>query len=330
MRSPIRVNWALGVAVGGIDAHLQRSQFHPRLHHVFLERLDFIQVRSPRRNRGERSGSSQAVGCKRPGHAAERRRQRERRRQQGEPAYARPGALGGRRACRHRRHRPRLAGAEGLGSSMSGAMRGASTLASFRVARSSRLGCLDARGVACRRRRSWPCRAWARRASGLGASDLGARPWRLGFGARLGRFELGRQIRRRQCHLRRSACVGLKDRHGRVPAGQGVPIRDRLVLAHKRSPQCAGGLETMAVTNWLLFGWWASHGPIARVRASPASTNVVIRLRDSDAGSAGPRQAPERCRPTPPCHARSGSAGRRCGSAPPRSCRSPGSTDPRP
>ena len=65
------------VAVGGIDADLQRRQFHPRLHDVFLERLDFIQVLFAPPQPRERTGSSQTVGCERSGHAAERRRQRE-------------------------------------------------------------------------------------------------------------------------------------------------------------------------------------------------------------------------------------------------------------
>src|SRR6516162_8701277 len=68
------------VAVGGIDAELQRRQLDPRLHHVLLERLGFLERRSPR-DGGDRTGPCKAVGHQRAHHRAERRRQRERSRQ---------------------------------------------------------------------------------------------------------------------------------------------------------------------------------------------------------------------------------------------------------
>ena len=334
MRSPIRVNWALGVAVGGIDAHLQRRQFHPRLHHVFLERLDFIQVRSPRRNRGKRAGSSQAVGCKRPGHAAERRRQRERRRQQGKPADARPGALGGRRACRHRQRRPRLAARKawarpcrarcagprrceldlprrgGRFAILGISIRGVS-IAGAPILAMSGLGVAPGSGAA------------DFGASALGASDLVASGL---VASRLGRQNPPAPMPSSAKRLRRLSRTGT----AASPPDKECPSAIVSCLPIKCPHNAPGDWKPWRLPTGYYLAGGRRLGPIAGVARTPTSTNVVIKLRDSDAGSAGAAASSGSCRPTPPCRARSGSADRRCGSAPPRSCRSPGSTDPRP
>src|SRR5215475_12541948 len=99
-------------------------------------------------------------------------------------------------------------------------------------------------------------------------------------------------------------------------------------------------LETMAVTNRLqitihttkLFrggpkGWIGGCGEEdTGVFLEPGQLRST--RRDSDAERPEPPRAPRSCRSTPPGHARSDSADRRCESVRRRSCRSPESTDP--
>src|SRR6478609_645138 len=223
--------------------------------------------------------------------------------------------------------------AEGLGSSMSGAMCGASTLASstFRVAAAgfATLG-VSIRGVSI-------VGAPILAASGLdvtpgsGAADFGASDLSASDLVASGLIASDLIVRSADANAVFGEALASASRTGAAasPLDKVCPSEIVSSLPIKCPHHAPGDWKPWALPTgyYLAGGRPTDRSPGLR---AVTSTNVVIRLRDTDAGSGERRQAPGRSRPTPPCRARSDNAGRRCGSAPPRSCRSPGSTDPRP
>src|SRR6476660_3718387 len=207
--------------------------------------------------------------------------------------------------------------AQGLGSSMSGAMCGASTLASstFRVAAAgfATLG-VSIRGVSIA---GTPILAAPGLGvtAGSGAADLGASDLGVSDLVASGLIASDLIFRSAGANAIFGEALASASRTG---AGASPPDKDcpsAIVssLPIKCPHHAPGDWKPweLPIGYYLAGGCTTDRSPGSQ---APPSINVVIRLRDTDAGSGERRQAPGRSRPKPPCRARSDNAGQRCGS----------------
>src|SRR5919197_3653548 len=123
------------------------------------------------------------------------------------------------------------------------------------------------------------------------------------------------------------ACGSVADAPEASASLDGTRVSSMISCLPMGRPRCGGELDRIAVTNWLAFGGLGA--PHSAVTAIVCANDGVTR---PDTGAEPPArpQARWNCRSTRLCRARSDNDDRQCGSAPRRSCRSPGSTGRRP